>query len=155
MCRIWSASWHCLSRPPFRKTAAPNSRQYWSGLGRKRGAIIQTIASSYEAAAKLNGEIRIYLETASQIDVHRVKAQLQYWYGFERPHRTPSDPWGCAFADPRVIQSPAEFANERKRVVEIIRTGLATSWEADVVYHPPGHASAMYHWSSIEGAMHP
>jgi len=95
-----------------------------------------------------------YLETPSQIDPNVMKAQLQYWYRFERPHRTSSDRWGCAFADPRVIQSAAEFANERKRVVEIFRTGLATSWDADVVYHPPGHASAMYGWSSTEGAAH-
>jgi len=106
------------------------------------------MASSYEAAAKLNGEIRIYLETASQIDLAGVKSQLQYRYAFERPRRTPSDPWGSAFGDPRVIQSAADFANERTRVVEIFRTGLATSWEADVVYHPPGHSTAMYHWSS-------
>ncbi|MGB9455577.1 MAG: hypothetical protein WCB12_06020 [Bryobacteraceae bacterium] len=40
------------------------------------------MASSYEAAARLNGEIRIYLETASQIDLHGVKSQLQYCYAF-------------------------------------------------------------------------
>jgi len=52
------------------------------------------MAFPYEAAAKLNGEIRIYLETASQIDLPAVKAQLQYWYTFERPHQTPLDPLG-------------------------------------------------------------
>jgi hypothetical protein len=113
------------------------------------------MAFPYEEAAKLNGEIRIYLETASQIDLPAVKAQLQYWYAFERPHQTPLDPWGCAFADPRVILSAADCANERDRVIEILEAGLPTSWEADVVYHPPGHASAMYHWSSAEGPTHP
>jgi hypothetical protein len=32
---------------------------------------------------------------------------------------------------------------------------ISCDWDADLVYHPPGRGSAVYHWSSTEGTLHP
>lgn len=112
------------------------------------------MASSYESLAKLNGEIRIYLDTKSNVDVHGLKAQLKYRYAYQREHLTATDPWEYAFADPRLIQCEQEFIEERDRVVEIFMTGLPSGWGVDVLYYAPGCASAIYHWSSTEGMLH-
>jgi hypothetical protein len=90
------------------------------------------MASSYEAAARLNGEIRIYLETASQIDVHGVKAQLQYSSRiiYHRSARTRRGPSG--FGAPPVNQTRSLIGDYEKHALNAPTLGLrgwsATLW---------------------------
>ena len=106
-------------------------------------------------AAKLNGEQRIYLETETPIDVPAIQSQLGYQYASERPHYNRADPWDCAFGEPRMIDSERGFMKERDRVVEIFTRAFPKGWEAQILYHPPNRGSAIYHWSSTEGTLHP
>lgn len=109
----------------------------------------------YEALALVNGEVHLYLNTASPIDAKELQARLAYAYSHQREHRTSSDPWESAFFDPRFIPSEAEFLKERDRVVEIMLSAIPGQWDANLTYYPPGQASALYHWSRSEGILHP
>ena len=109
----------------------------------------------YEALALVNGEVHLYLDTASPIDAKELQARLTYAYSHQREHRTSSDPWESAFFDTRFIPSEAEFLKERDRVVEIMLSAISGQWDANLIYYPPGQPSAPYHWSSSEGILHP
>ncbi|MCL4851825.1 MAG: hypothetical protein KJZ78_10640 [Bryobacteraceae bacterium] len=109
----------------------------------------------YEALALVNGEVHLYLDTASPIDAKELQARLTYAYSHQREHLTSSDPWESAFFDTRFIPSEAEFLKERDRVVEIMLSAIPGQWDASLTYYPPGRASGPYHWSSSEGILHP
>jgi hypothetical protein len=110
---------------------------------------------TYEAAAKLNGEVRVYADTTSRIDWTAVKAKLGYSYAFERPHHSPDDPWEYAFGDPRGLGTEADFFGERDRIAEILQALTGIEWTAEVHYYSSGTLRHLYHWSSTEGTLHP
>jgi hypothetical protein len=55
------------------------------------------MASSYEAAAKESGEIRLYLSTQDHLDLERLKELMGYRYALIREHHCAEDSWsGCS-----------------------------------------------------------
>lgn len=111
--------------------------------------------TAYETAAALAGELRLYLNTADRVIVQELQSALGYGYACERDHRSPDDPWEYAFGDARAIVSGTTFDMERNRVTTILLSQIPSDWDADLMYHPPGRASAVYQWSSTEGTLHP
>jgi hypothetical protein len=111
--------------------------------------------SSYETVARLNGELRIYVQTRAPIDLSAIQSRLGYRFASRRPHHTLTDPWEYAFGEPRMIHSEMDFIKERNGVVLIFTTELPAEWEAEILYYSPAGASAIYHWSSAEGILHP
>ena len=113
------------------------------------------MSSLYEVAAKDSGEIRLYLSTKDHVDVDHLNSLLGYSYASMREHHTDGDPWEWAFGDPRRIHSQADFTNERDRLVRIFLAELRTDWSFELLYHPGGRATAVYHWSSDDGWIFP
>ena len=48
---------------------------------------------SYESAAKVNGEIRLYLSTKDRVDLAHLNSLLGYRYSSEREHHADGDSW--------------------------------------------------------------
>jgi hypothetical protein len=113
------------------------------------------LPSPYNALAKENGEIRLYVSTKDEIDFEHLNARLGFRYASRREHHSVGDPWEWAFADPRRVHSETDFVNERDRVVKICLAELRTDWELELLYHPPKRSGAIYHWSSSGGWMLP
>jgi hypothetical protein len=109
----------------------------------------------YETAAASAGEIRLYLDTVERVILQELQSALGYGYGSERDHRTLTDPWEYALGDARHIVSEVGFSAERDRVIHILLAQIAAGWDADLLYYPPRQGSAIYHWSSAEGTLHP
>ena len=106
---------------------------------------------SYEAAAKMSGEIRLYMSTTGRLDLAHLNSLLGYRYASEREHHADGDPWEWTFGDPRPIASETEFVDERNRVLSILLDVLRTDWEFELIYYPPGRGTALFCWSSNEG----
>lgn len=122
--------------------------------GNAVGVMIRAMASAYEMLAKLNGELRIYIETQAPIELSEIQSQLGYSYASESSHHASNDPWCCAFGEPRRLDSEVDFFKERDRVAATFCRNFGTSWEAELLYHPPGRGKAIYHWSRAEGILH-
>ena len=54
-----------------------------------------------------------------------------------------------------VIESEVRFIAEHDRFIRLLLAEVSAHREADFLYYPPGQASALYHWSSTEGTLHP
>jgi hypothetical protein len=113
------------------------------------------VSTPYDAAVTSNGEVRLYVNIAGQVDLNQLRSALAYSYAHERDHRTPTDPWEYAFGDARRIESEVMFTAERDRIIRVLLVQIAGDWEADILYYPPHRASALYHWSSTEGMLTP
>ena len=111
--------------------------------------------TAYEIDAASLGEVRVYLDTAAPVLTAELQSALAYAYAHERDHRNETDPWEYAFSDARQIESGASFELERRRIVDVLLAQVAGDWDADVLYYPRGQASALYHWSSSQGTVHP
>ena len=109
----------------------------------------------YEIAAASLGEMQIYLDTAAPVGKEELRSALAYACAHERDHRNETDPWEYAFGDARQIESEASFEMERGRIIRILLVRVRSDWEVDVLYYPHGQASALYHWSSSQGTLHP
>jgi len=115
----------------------------------------QIVRTPYETAAISAGEVRLYLNTAERLIPQQLQSALGYGYECEHDRRTLTDPWDYAFGDARFIVSEIMFNTERDRVAHVLRSQVVGDWNADLLYYPPGQGSALYHWSSAEGTLHP
>jgi len=113
------------------------------------------MANAYDILAATTGEVRLYLNAADTVDIELLRSALGYKYAHQRDHRIPTDPWECALGDARIIESEAMFGLERDRILHILSEQIPSPWEADLLYYPRGRSSALYHWSSAEGMLHP
>lgn len=110
---------------------------------------------SYESAARLNGEIRLYLSTKDRVDLAHLNSLLGYRYSSEREHHADGDPWEWAFGDPRPIGAESDFTDERNRVLRVFLDELRSAWEVEFIYYPVGRSTAHFHWSSGDGWVPP
>ena len=113
----------------------------------------RTGAVRHPYPATSNGEVRIYLSTKDHVDLDHLKSLLGYGYASVREHHANGDPWEWVVGDPRRISSQSDFTNERDRLIRIFLAELQTDWSFELLYHPTGRASALYHWSSDDGWM--
>src|SRR5262249_6771 len=91
----------------------------------------------------------------NRANVRKLALALRYSFAHEGEHRTETDPWEYAFGDPRRIESEPMFDEERQRVVRVLLDQTSGDWDADLLYHPAGEHSAVYHWSITEGMLTP